>query len=489
MALVLRDVELDGRLRADVALSAGGRVAAVGELRPAPGDTVIDGDGGALVPGLTDRHLHLMAFAASLESVACGPPATRTAEDLAGALRARALEARAPGRRPWIRGVGYHESVAGPLDRHRLDSIVGDLPVRVQHRSGALWTVNSAGADLLGLDGEDGPDAPGGPPPAGVERDPDGRATGRLWRADSWLRERLGPARPPDLARVGRLLASYGITAVTDATPGLPDSTVVELAAAAHDGRLPQRLTLLGAEREAARATGDSPGTDTVRAAEGHWVRGPYKLQPPDHAPWPYDELLGRIRAARGTNRWPVAVHCVTREALVTTLVALQEAGPVPGDRIEHASVVPPELLPLLRELAVRVVTQPVFVAERGDAYLADVDPADLPHLYPYASLLAAGVPVFPSSDAPYGSADPWAGVRAARDRRTPGGRILNPAERVGAEEVLRALLTRPSVRPGGPADLCLLRTSWREATNTPEAGLVRLTLRQGRVIHGPAAD
>ena len=45
----------------------------------------------------------------------------------------------------WLRGVAYHESVAGPLDRDRLDAWVADRPLRVQHRSGALWMLNSAG--------------------------------------------------------------------------------------------------------------------------------------------------------------------------------------------------------------------------------------------------------------------------------------------------------------------------------------------------------
>ena len=44
----------------------------------------------------------------------------------------------------WIRAVGYHDSVAGALDRHRLDELSPPVPVRVQHRSGALWTLNSA---------------------------------------------------------------------------------------------------------------------------------------------------------------------------------------------------------------------------------------------------------------------------------------------------------------------------------------------------------
>jgi predicted amidohydrolase YtcJ len=343
--------------------------------------------------------------------------------------------------------------------------MVDRRPVRVQHRGGALWMVNGAGAALLGLDDPDRT------LPTGVERDPTGRPTGRLWRLDGWLRERLGPPALPDLAAVGRRLASYGVTAVTDATPDLHEDTARELARGADDGRLPQRLTLLG--------TVDGP-----RSGET-WLQGPFKLQPPDHDLWPYDELLARIRAARAEpRRRPVAVHCVTRESLVLTLVALQECGAVPGDRIEHAAVVPPDLLPLMRDLGVRVVTQPVFVAERGDTYLAEVEPRDVPHLYPYASLLAAGIPVTSSSDAPYGGLDPWAGVRAARDRRTGSGRILGAGERVDAGTVLRGLSSRPAVAVGAPADLCLLHVPWREVVASPDAELVRMTLCRGATAY-----
>ncbi|MFE4966132.1 amidohydrolase family protein [Streptomyces sp. NPDC056660] len=462
MALILRDVEVAGR-RTDVAVSGDGRIAATGHLRPRPCDTLVEGRGGALLPGLADRHVHLLGLAKSLESVDCGPPRTRTADELAAALRARATETASGS---WIRGVGYHESVAGLLDRDRMDAMVHRLPVRVQHRSGALWMVNSAAVRSLGLD------EPGLTVPDGVERDAAGRATGRLWRLDSWLRRRTGPSPAPDLAAVGHRYASYGVTAVHDATPELEDDTVAELSRALHDGRLPQRVTLLGAGR-------------APRPGEEGWTRGPYKLLPPDHDMWTYDELLRRIRAARGSGGHPVAVHAVTREALVLTLVALGEAGPSPGDRIEHAAVVPRELLPRLGESGVRVVTQPGFIAERGDHYATEVEAEDLPHLYPHASLLAAGIPVSPSSDAPYSSPDPWAAVRAARDRRAPGGRVLGSLERVPASVTLTAFFSRPAVRPGQDADLCLLHVPWKVACEEPSAGLVRMTLCRGRVVYG----
>src|SRR5207244_11249825 len=100
---------------------------------------VLDARGGALLPGLHDHHIHLLALAAAAQSVRVGPGDVGEAEGFARALAA-ADAALPPGR--WIRAVGYHESVAGPIDRTRLDAIVPGRPGRVQHRGGAMWGLN-----------------------------------------------------------------------------------------------------------------------------------------------------------------------------------------------------------------------------------------------------------------------------------------------------------------------------------------------------------
>ena len=62
--LLIRDAELDGR-RVDVRC-AGGLVAEIGErITRRPGDEVLEAGGGALLPGLHDHHLHLLAMAAA----------------------------------------------------------------------------------------------------------------------------------------------------------------------------------------------------------------------------------------------------------------------------------------------------------------------------------------------------------------------------------------------------------------------------------------
>ena len=98
--------------------------------------------------------------------------------------------------------------------------------------------------------------------------------------------------------------------------------------------------------------------------------RGPVKIVIADHLLPSFDDLAAWFRRAHGSGR-PVAVHCVTRAALLLALAVWQEVGSVPGDRIEHASVTPPDVIAVMAQLSLTVVTQPAFVAARGDVYLA----------------------------------------------------------------------------------------------------------------------
>jgi predicted amidohydrolase YtcJ len=462
--LLLRDAEIGGRMRADVRVS-GGRVAEIGHgLARGPGEQVLVCRGGALLPGLCDHHLHLHALAAERRSVRCGPPEVDDRAGLAAALRDAT-----PDEHGWIRGTGYAESVAGDLDAAALDRLEPRRPVRVQHRSGALWVLNTVALAATGMAAADHP---------GVERDGRGDPTGRLWRADDWLRSRLPSASPAPLGDVARDLTRLGITAVTDATPHLGSWALAAFDRAVRDGTIPQRLHLLGVPLD---------GTVAVPRAG----IGPYKIVIADSGLPDLRDLTERIRAAHERGR-PVAVHCVTREALLLLLAALDEAGPaVEGDRVEHAALVPAEVIEDLVRRGLSVVTQPGFIADRGDDYLRDVPSEDHQDLYRCASLRSAGVPVALSSDAPYGPLDPWQVMDAAVHRRARSGSVAGPAERIPPLAALHAYLAPPE-RPGGPirqvragadADLVLLYAPLAEALRRPSAALVRAVIIEGRLV------
>jgi predicted amidohydrolase YtcJ len=451
IGLLIRNCEVDRRSGVDVRIRDG-KVVELAPSRRRDGEEVVDASGGALVHGLHDHHLHLFALAADLRSVQCGPDTLRDIDSLASALRAAA------GNGP-VRGTRYFESVAGPLDRDVLDRFVADVPVRVQHRSGAVWILNSVALSAMKLlDSDD----------TAVERDADGRATGRVVRGDHLLRSDDGER--PDLAEVGRLLASYGVTGVTDATPHLDVESVVALHAAQDGGALPQRMLLLGAPLEAAAAKGV-----------------PWKILVDELPGLDPAALVDEIRAAHSAER-PAALHCTSRAETVLAVDALRRAGPRRGDRLEHAGLLPVELTADLARAGVTVVTQPHFIAERGDDYLADVEPTDHDLLYRCGSLVAAGVPVAAGTDAPFGRPDPWAAIVAATTRRTASGTVVGSGERIDPRRALELFLGPPLMPGGAPrgiaagmvADLCLLDGPLDDVLAEPSAGRVRATVIGG---------
>lgn len=382
----------------------------------------LDAEGRTVMPGLADHHIHLLATAARHASVDLSD--AQSLPDIA--VRIRAAQG------PTARAFGYHEGVGGLLDRAAIDALDSDRPVRIQDRTGALWMLNSPALAQLGS----------GPFPDSVECDPQGRPTGRIWRGDVWLRQRLGDP-PPSLRGLSRSLAAVGVTAVIDAGANNGPSEAALLARAIDDGDLLQKLTLMGKE-------------DLPKARQ--FSRGPLKLLYDEcDLPDPTD-VAARIRTAR-TQRRAVAAHCVTTAELLLYLAALELAGgALPGDRIEHGSVIPASLIADIARAGLVVVTQPGFIFERGDRYQRDIDVLDHPNLYRLQSLIAAGVSVSAGSDAPYGSFDPWLSMRAATDRRTKDGAVLGACEALLPKAALALhLVGGGRLVPGKAADLLLL--------------------------------
>lgn len=430
--LIQRAALLDGRV---VDIRAGAQIAEVApDLTPQPDEQVLDAGGGAVIPGLYDHHVHVHSAAAAADSVRVGTTEVSDRDDLA-----RVLAAAEVGGDGWIRAVGYHEAVAGPLDRARLDSLAPPVPVRIQHRSGVLWTLNTAGLAAVGL--ADHPD-------------------GRLRSADRAWSDAL-QRRDTALDDLSSKLCSYGVTGITDATPDLDIGDIVKLDEVHRHGGLSQRLHHL---------------------APGKRILHDDNLN--------LDELTDWV-VRRHRDDAPVAVHCVTAAQLVVTIAALRAAGSHPDDRIEHAAMVPDDCLADLVDLAVTVVTQPNFVAERGDQYLADVPAAEHHQLWRLATLLDAGVPVALSTDMPFGDGDPWAAMRAAVHRTTPSGAVLGAVERVSARTALELFLgtaTEPTVprtvSPGQPGDLCVLNVPPARLLDELEARSVAATVIDGEIVY-----
>lgn len=454
-ALLIRGATLlDGR-SVDVRL-ANGRIAQMGQALEGAGTRVVEAFSGLLIPGLHDHHVHVAATAAARLSVKCGPPDVLDREALARKLSTPGVG--------WLRGVGYHESVAGMLDRAWLDGVAPDRPVRIQHRSGRMWFFNTPALEALRASGITAPDSLD-------------LLTGRLFDGDEWMRRAM-TARPPAFDVVGATWSRLGVTGVTEMSPANDDRIADHFVAERRRGALPQTVVLAG------RLALGAEGIDSAL------ILGPVKLHLHEAEMPDFDETVQMIRDAHGRGR-SVAVHCVSELELVFTLAAIREAGAEAGDRIEHASVCPDHLLEEIADLGLAVVAQPNFVSERGDAYREAVPAEEWSMLYRLQSFLSAGVTLAGGTDTPFGDADPWEAMRAAISRRTPSGEVIGVREVLTPEQALALFTADPTdltrqrrLAVGADASLCLLAKPWAEARQALSAGDVRTTFVEGRIVY-----
>jgi predicted amidohydrolase YtcJ len=491
----------------------------------------------SLLPGFVDAHCHLLAMAASLQGLDCGPEAVSTMEGLRRAVRRRAGETQ-QGR--WVCGFGY-DDLALAEGRHPtrldLDRAAPGHPVRLDHRSGHATVLNSPGLRLAGIH-RDTPD----PVDGVIDRDEaTGEPTGLLLEMGGFLGERLGRLRSDvelaeGIARLDRKLLSYGITSVQDAGPdnGLTRwDTFRDLQVS---GGLRCRVTMLA---------GASHLDDFLKEGwcwgDGdEWLRlghAKVMLTLTTGALQPDLDALRRLVHQAHQAGFPVAVHAVEREAIVaaarlfqemplgppSTRAALSpprsERGVVRGgtpatstvrDRIEHCAECPPELVAQVRRSGATVVTQPGFIFWNGDRYRERVEPPLLGSLYPVGGLVRSGVCVSFGSDAPVIDPNPWPAIHSAVTRVTRSGREMCRGGRSGptlqqevsVESAIRMYTVagafaegtqelKGTIRRGKLADLVLLD---QDPTSVDPSSLkdIRpvLTVLGGRVVwqNGPVA-
>lgn len=433
--VLIQHAEVAGQ-RVSVRLADGQIVAMAPVLDALYDEVVVDAGGGLLLPGLHDHHIHIRALARALTSVDCSPAILADLAAFASALNDVAGTG-------WVRAVGYDDLQMGELDRHVLDAMCPDRPLRVQHRTGKMWVLNSAALNALSIDTHN-------TQATGIECDPSGLPTGRLFRMDAWLAEALRQIESDEeagtLAVVSERLVRLGVTGVTDTSYTNTQASVDSLKTSSE---FKPHVYCMG----------------DASLAAGHLKVMLDEDQPPD-----LDRLVEQVRSAHEKGRG-VAFHAVTRAELLLALHVLENAGHHPSDRLEHAAVVEADCLQRIVDSGCAVVTQPGFIAHRGDMYRQEFA-GHAADLYRYRSLLDAGIPTAASSDAPYGPYNPWQVMWSATVRQTPSGETLGAAECVSAKEALRGYLAAPkhpggrprSITVGERADMCLLSEPWQQA-------------------------
>jgi predicted amidohydrolase YtcJ len=122
-------------------------------------------------------------------------------------------------------------------------------------------------------------------------------------------------------------------------------------------------------------------------------------------------------------------------------LDAYERLGPGPvRHRIEHFGLPTAAHITRAARLGIIAAPQTIFIYEMGRNFRRYLPDALQPHVYPVRSMLASGMTVALSSDAPVVENDsPLAGMAAAILRRDDEGEAIAPDETIAIEDALDA--------------------------------------------------
>ena len=493
------------RPRAELVAVDGNRIVAVaGNDRLAslrdPGTEVIDCGGKTLLPGFIDAHCHVQAYAKSFVSLRLSPrEGIRSIADIQQSIRNLCMK-RPPG--TWVRGKGYNEFYLAENrhpNRWDLDAAAPLHPVKLTHRSGHAHVLNSLALQRAGISDEAG-DAPGGL----IDRDPaTGAITGILYGMGAHLAEKIPPYDAGEiergLNRVDENLLSRGITSVQDASASNDLNRWAWLDDVKSRNLFKPRVAMMmgrkGFDEWRTRAFSSGLRAEDLKTGGVKIIAGQVSgdLNPSQ------EELNDQVSTIHEAGLQAV-IHAVEEPVIEAACDAVAFAlgrSPRPDHRhrIEHCSICPPPLIRKLARLGIAVVTQPSFIYQNGDRYLAKVPADQQPHLYPVGSLLRNGLIVGASSDFPVPDPNPLIGIGAAVTRMTEGGNRVVAEQRVTVHEalILHTLGAaaagfeegiKGSISPGKLADLVMLdRDPFAVESEQIRHIKVRMTILDGKVV------
>ena len=460
---------------------------------------VVDLQGRTLMPGFIDAHGHfpgsgLAVVAADLNSPPIGDK--QTMADVLGALREQAGRVAAG---EWVVGFGYDDTLLSEgrhPTRAELDAVSTDHPVVAMHISGHMVVVNSAGLARAGIDAAT-PDPEGG----SIGRQPGSREPDGLLAETARLAV-MGEALDVGVVDAYRMIEAaareYAAAGVTTAQSGGAASHMARgLALFSKLGVIPQRLVVFPAQQEFGAALLDGSydprdyNTERLQmgavkiVADGSIQGYTGYLSQPYHTPYRGEasyrgypsvtrqalfEQIGALHRAG----YQIAVHGngdASIEDILDAFEAAQRSHPVADPRmiLIHAQMAREDQVARMAELG---VTPSFFAAHTwywGDRH-RDIfmGPQRAAVMSPAKWALQRGVRFSSHMDTPVTPMLPLQAAWSMVHRRTAGGDVLGPQQRISAMQALRAVTidaawqvfqddNRGSLEPGKFADLVVL--------------------------------
>lgn len=489
-----------------------------------PGTTMIDGRELAIVPGLTDSHIHPLWGAVRTQGVDLFD--AMTLDDLRARLRA---ERERVGPNGWVHGWGLHyEMFAETGIRGQLfDEAVGGQPTLLAFFDGHTLVANKAALDLAGVTG----------PVTFAEKAAvvcdNGVPTGELQEnAAMQLVSRVVPELDAEtLYRLYRdafrRFGAVGLTSLhgMDGTPNdletyrrleengdltcrvvvplwqRPDTSLAEMR---------DQLPLRDERGRLWRGGAAKFFIDGVIETGTGWLVEPDSSGDGKHPFWPDPERYAEAVTLFAGAGFQCITHAVGDRAVQAALDAYERAhSAAPGNgltaphRIEHNELVQARDVPRFRQLNVTASMQPLHMAaattDESDEWAVRVGPERTKKAFPARTLLSSGARLALGSDWMVAPFDPRLGMAWAHLRRTPGAlemppraldQALTPLETLhgyttGAAAAIAEDHLSGRIKPGYRADLTAFVADPvdTDADNLTDLQVL-LTVVDGRITH-----
>jgi predicted amidohydrolase YtcJ len=473
MSTLLTDVTVGDR-RGRAVHAVDGRIAWIGDAAEAPAaDRVVPGEGALLTPAFVDAHVH-----ATSAGLALGGLDLHSSSSLAAAVAS--TSAHSEGAAGVVLGTGWDETdwpEQRPLSRRDVDAAVGGRPAYLARVDVHSAVVSTALLDLV----------------PGIAELPGFSATGHL-RLDAHH-----AARQAAFAAVDAGQRTTAQRTFLDAAAGLGIGVVHEMAGPEVSGT-DDLAGLLALAREAPGPQvlgywgelAERGGLDVVRdlglagaggdlfcdgALGSHTAAlgAPYTDLPQTSGALRFStgQLVDHVRACTLAGI-QAGFHCIGDAAVAQVIYAVETVAVEHGrpavracrHRLEHVELIQPPDVERMRDLGMIASVQPAFDAAWGGTsgmYARRLGVERALATNPFADFSDAGVALALGSDAPVTPLDPWGGVHAAVDHRTPGAG-LRPfdafdAATHGGWHAARAEHPGGPLAVGAPASLALWAT------------------------------
>jgi len=413
---------------------------------------LIDAEGKLVVPGLADAHMHLYSTAVSLGRLDLR--GVTSMEELK--LKVKEAVSKAPPG-SWVIGRGWDQEKLREKrfpTRFDVDDVSGDTPVVLVRVCGHAAVLNTKALEKLGYL------SCAEVLPGNLFQRVDGKLSGVIF--EDAVEEALSRIPPPPQGLIKEWMmkvlgeySSLGVTVLHSMSVDLEELRLVsqvlvgegappiEYYAYVDPSHLEEALRNYRSLVRGVKIFADgSFGARTAALRERYSdaeTQGILRLR---------SEEIRSIALSAYSRGLQTAVHAIGDLAV---LEALRAAERLPGNaiRIEHASLVPPDIIELISKLKPEISVQPHFIL--SDTWVEDRLGPRARWVYAFKSLIESGATLYGSSDSPVEPLNPWMGIYASVNRGCPERLAIckySTGEKLSLREALRIYYQAPKRTP-----------------------------------------